>query len=661
MNIVRKGLKMNTIKQRLGRNLMTGGHARVAGPVLCALAFAFGSASADEVYWGSLLGGDYENGANWVGGQPPAGTDNAWFTSNGVYTVAVNADATVAQATFAASTDAQVVIDLNGRRWENAKLVVGPSGTTGNQLTLTGGVVVSTQGSSTTASGVLGATGTTGGNRIGVTDAIWTNTWHVAVLGKDNTLSIGANGLLAINDKASFAGINNLVEIRDGGEMHIRKTLYFGSTSLQGNRLVVDGTGSTLRAGTTSAEGVTIGMSTDGQTATVSGGARVQGSGFVRIAGGTGGSHEATVVGAGSVIEAPKFQVGYHGGHDSVVQISDGGMVSNTTGYVGYDAEITKSMANDNTVIVDEGGLWWLQQNVYLGQYGSGNHIVVTNGGTLSFLEYLYVGQGGQSNIVLVTDGGVLDHRLLNYTGWPLGYDVSNTGNRIMNVGGIYQFSLSNPDQLGMTIGEFGSFSIENGTLSFRATAGANVHCGESGQRFDSATILAWLGNNTFRLNNASNTLAASQTYTFTTNSGPAHFAGLDLYNRSNYRNGDVTLGDGGALTVSGGSSAVLGGLAFEPGGRMVVALGDGTNPGHLAVGAGATLGGATLDLTATVEPPLGQRFTLLTAAGGVDGEFVNGGVEIRSPGRIWYLSLTYDATHVYATHVKRGTVIAIR
>ncbi len=223
---------------------------------------------------------------------------------------------------------------------------------------------------------------------------------------------------------------------------------------------------------------------------------------------------------------------------------------------------------------------------------------------------------GAAGSTALVTDGGILD---LGAGGLTVG---NYPGNSVSNSGGVLQFAGAAPS---ITPGAFGKIVVTNGTIAFRAIANADV----KGNWTGTLTNILFLGDNTFRLDAATNVNAASQAYTFATGLGATNYVSLELLNGSVYRGGDVTVGAGGTLTVTGGVSTVSGSLTFQPGGTYRVTVRSTNDLDRVAVGGNLALGGATLDIQLAAPPQKNFPYLFIDNAGSspVSGQFGSGSV----------------------------------
>jgi hypothetical protein len=179
---------------------------------------------------------------------------------------------------------------------------------------------------------------------------------------------------------------------------------------------------------------------------------------------------------------------------------------------------------------------------------------------------------------------------------------------------------------------------ITNGTVSFRAFSTADVFCNQGGQPLDSTNKLVWLGDNTFRLNAATN--VAGQNYTFQTGS-PTNFAGLSLINGSRYQ-GNVTVGSGGTLSCSGGPETLAGTLAMQTDTTLALALASSNDT--LTVTGAVNLAGAQLQVTLNADPTPYYPIRFLRTAGLGESKFSTRIIETQYQGTNFGMKVRYDA-----------------
>ena len=101
-----------------------------------------------------------------------------------------------------------------------------------------------------------------------------------------------------------------------------------------------------------------------------------------------------------------------------------------------------------------------------------------------------------------------------------------------------------------VTANSSNSVVLHNGTISFRNITDANVFSIVNGSGFR-ITNMTFVGNNAFRLNNASNATGLA-TYTFNTGLGATNYSRLELQNNARWRSTTLRIGSGGSLVGNG-------------------------------------------------------------------------------------------------------------
>jgi len=265
--------------------------------------------------------------------------------------------------------------------------------------------------------------------------------------------------------------------------------------------------------------------------------------------------------------------------------------------------------------------------------------MILTNGGqvVLSGAGAVYVAYQGTntfSNVLLVVNGGLLEAQKFyvnNAVTGPVG------GNSISNSAGIYQFTNAAPS---ISLTSNGMVYLSSGTISFRAITNADVFCNQAGKALDSASLMNWSGTNAFRLNNATNTAAASQSYVFDAGRGATNYARLEMMNGGTRYRGQagntLTIGAHGQMLCSNTAAAVD--LVFTNSGTLTLVnstLSFATNAvlngtlaidlNNLATNNGVVAAARTLTLgpaSALTLTGAGTNATLITYAGTLNGTF---------------------------------------
>jgi len=180
----------------------------------------------------------------------------------------------------------------------------------------------------------------------------------------------------------------------------------------------------------------------------------------------------------------------------------------------------------------------------------------------------------------------------------------------LTNNGGVLQFTNAAPVITPLNIGDF---VIANGTVSFRAITNADVRCNQSGKPLSYLTKFNWFGANAFRLNNATNVNSSTQAYSFWDVSTPRIFVRLELLNGSMYRGGDVYIGDGGSLYLSGGASTISQGLIADMDSTVEFDLRSTNAPGCLLLASTAEFDGCNLQLDLANPPIVNTPFLIIS------------------------------------------------
>ena len=453
-----------------------------------------------------------------------------------------------------------------------------------------------------------------------------------------NTLTIDNGTLTGIGEaNIGYGGNNNTVNVLNGGYLsNIGGVFYLGgnsqgSTGYASNTLFVAGA---------NAAGVKA-------TANLGGSTLYIGPSF----GGPSTNNWVTIGNGGVVTNVGSAYIGAIGGINCGLAVTNGGAFYSGTVYLGGGTAVPGS--NDlylvgggvNPVTVSNGAI-----NIGTTFGGSFNTMTVTNatlfsgalvvGGASGYLSNrnmvnVQAGaywnlQGGSataggnssiSNVVFVFGGGIFESGGL-ITG-------AGVGNVISNSGGVYQFATPTPTIT--TNGGTGTIALDNGVISFRGIGNASVKDNWT----NTLRSMTFSGANAFRLNNATNNSATSQTYWFDTiPAAPTNYAGLEMFNGGTaYTNGSVTIGTNGWLTFKNTTATMWGAVTNY--GKMQVYNSTVTFKTNLFLAAGGTViwtTNAAITVAGTVTLPASMVFsnssamnrndtlTLFTANGGFAG-----------------------------------------
>jgi T5SS/PEP-CTERM-associated repeat protein len=225
------------------------------------------------------------------------------------------------------------------------------------------------------------------------------------------------------------------------------------------------------------------------------------------------------------------------------LQITNGGVLSNGTGFIGYET----SASNNAVYVVDAGSVWFNRTNVYVGYNGAGNRLIITNGGSVfcaaNFFAPSYVGYNSSSsnNAVLVSGVGSI---------WTNGSDInvgySGSANTLTITNGGKMFS-SNFGYIGNNNSSKSNKMLVTGTGSLWSN-NAVIYVGNSG------------GGNSLTIADGGKVFAGA--YGYVGNSSSSNSAMVTGTNAAWIIGGSIYVGytgSGNSLTMSNGG-AVVGG-----------------------------------------------------------------------------------------------------
>jgi hypothetical protein len=557
----------------------------------------------------------------------------SWNTNDGDFNVASNwAPAVIPGASSNISinrTNTTLSINLVGSNNSINSASFGTSGFAagqGQNLTMTNGTL--------TAAGAF---------NIGSTNSFLT-------IGAGATLTNTGNNHVSV---AAAAGrTNNYLTISDGGRVIANFSVLFAAnfdvtssdSSRSHNQMLVTGAGSLLEARGTSH--AFAGIFVHGSTNTLRTENQATAKGDQLIVRGTGNRIEvdnATLTnrllqihgtnniltvenGAAAVSGASDMRIGSSAGTVGATLEVSGGSEARGAGFFVGGSGTTNSTAtvSGTTSIIRSSSF---DVNVGRGTDVNGSTLTATDGGTIRSAREILVGtatNGNSNNAIIVTTGGVLDsvRTSVANTDGSRNFNIAGANNTVTIAdGGILQFAVASPVLGGASTT---NFSISNSTLSFSAIDGANVLVSKGTAAL--ATNVAWAGNNTFRLNAATNINNANQAYTFDTGLGSSNFTRLEMINGSTtYRGGNVTIGTGGSMLVTNTTGTVSTALTNQ--GAVEIANNATLAVGTFSQSAGTTVVNGTLSSTNTLRFEGG----LLTGSGTLAGATTISG--IHSPG----------------------------
>ncbi|SFM17274.1 outer membrane autotransporter barrel domain-containing protein [Bradyrhizobium sp. NFR13] len=429
-------------------------------------------------------------------------------------------------------------------------------------------------------------------------------------------------------------------------------------TSVQSVVINTTGPNATLISGGTAVAGTTnIGLNNTGMLTISNGGVLNGGQAFLGNLFGAVGT--ATVTGPGSIWNAEGMVVGYHGA--GALNILNGANVGTSV----WEFSLGDHFGGSGAATVDGAGSILTASDFVVGNGGTGT-LVVSNGGTVVGTTWTsYIGQAaGSVGTATVTGPG--SHLIVANNGLAVG----QMGNGTLTIANGGVVSVSGNVIVGFQAGSVGTINIGGGTGAAAVTPGT----------LDASTIVFGNGAGAINFNHTSTsytfapvldgagtinqiagtTILTGDSVNF---SGATNVSGGRLAVNGSLAGSIVTVSGGGILggngTVGGivansggiigpgnsiGTLNVNGNVTFAAGSIYQVETNAAGQSDKIAATGSATLNGGTLLVSGA--GPIGSQFTILTAAGGINGVFAGAGGTTTSPFLAY--GLTYDATNVY-------------
>lgn len=430
----------------------------------------------------------------------------------------------------------------------------------------------------------------------------------LASLSGTGTVALGANGLTLADAAGDFGGIisgtGGLV-ISGGNQTLSGPNTYTGGSSIL--------SGATLQLGDGGTGGTIIGNVADAGTlafdysgvATFS--AAINGTGSVNQLGGTTVLTTANSYSGGTTITAGTLQIGNNG----------------TTGSIAGDVKDNATLAFDRSDTVTFGGT--ISGNGGVSQIGSGTLVLTSVNsytGTTRIASGAVLQIGAATSIA--SSGHVADNGLLDVSAIasPKISSLSGSGTVSLGAQTLQIFNASDSFSGGIV-----------GTGGITVTGGAQTLAGTS----------TYSGQTTI------NGGTLSVTGSVTRSSGLTVYSGGTLSGTGSVPG--VTVASGGTLAPGSGGSGTLsvsGPVSFASGSNFLI-VNSSAGSSTLAVSGSASLAGTILVQSANGTYLLGQKMTVLTAAGGVNGSFATAAVP--STGQAQFASsISEDPNNVYLT-----------
>src|SRR5712675_649158 len=145
-----------------------------------------------------------------------------------------------------------------------------------------------------------------------------------------------------------------------------------------------------------------------------------------------------------------------------VLQIINSGVLSNGTGYIGYE------ISGSNNIAIVNGGVWSNGPTLYVGYSGAGNRLIVTNGGKVfSAVGYIAFGSTSSNNTVMVTGTGSVwsNSSFLDIANGAGNQLLVSAGGAVFNTDGYLNGYIPGNNTNTVTVTGTGSVWSNNGNL----------------------------------------------------------------------------------------------------------------------------------------------------------------------------------------------------
>jgi len=269
-----------------------------------------------------------------------------------------------------------VTVDGSGSRWVNTnQLIVGLAGWY-NSLTITNG------GSVTAGTTVTVGSGAAASNNV------------VTLTGLGSKLVASANLIVG------GSGRSNALCVDNRGAVFSSSAIIGSNSTASANCVLVSGANSVW----SNSNALTVGYAGSANVLTITNGGAVFSATAVIGSTNAASGNGVLVTGTNSLWRNNgTLTIGYFGSSNTLT-IHNGGVVSNTLGYVG-----SNTGGNFNRITVDGAGSRWLNtSNLAVGVSGWGNSLMITNGGAVTAVRSNSIGGsvGASNNTVTVTGAG---------------------------------------------------------------------------------------------------------------------------------------------------------------------------------------------------------------------------------------------------------------
>jgi len=563
---------------------------------LAAVLLTTGQAGAQTVSWISPGGGAYHYGGNWEGGGIPGTGNDVYFGQPTTYTVTFSEAEMNNRATIRSG---EVTFDLNSNTYS---LVYGYS--------FPGSLILGDAAHTDMKLSVLDGRLDIGGAEMATAD------------GSGATLEIGYGGIVG-NAKTMYVGYEGEAELRviEGGKLLKRSNMFTGATLGYNDGslgiMTVQGAGTEWQA----AGSVTVGLFgtgvlsiTDGAAATVYGAsvnlASIAGSsGTMTVSGGaslTLADRPSSSVGSGSLV------VGSTGA--GVLTISAGASVTGAQYLkIGNNDSGTSEPSSGTVTITGSGTKVSTENGVHVGNYGNGV-LNILAGATSTHDGSGYIAYRPGSTGELTVSGPSSKLAITGvYSALYVGRDYSGNpgGHAVLTVNNGGRVEVDN-----LLLGPDAHVTVSSLTIGAAPLAmgdkGAAVTADPEGVFTNVVTIAegAQLSAGSLYINPGGEICGSGA-------------VSADLINEGVIGPGDAINPVNGQLTPAIGTLAVNGNYGQVAGAVLQTDLGAGGTGDLLEASGSAELDGVLeLRLFGGYTPTEGDSFVILTATGGVDGEF---------------------------------------
>lgn len=491
---------------------------------------------------------------------------------------------------------------IGGTTFMFTNLVVGDnSGSTGFVNVIGSSTIVSNRGQFYVGDN-------SGGNTLTISNGakVWVNREIFignGVGANSNTILITDSGTAVTNGQEISANRSFNQLLISNGAVYSTVQLIWGNNAAGTNNLVDVSTGARFQAGSSSHVG-NSGISN--MLMVRDAGTLVEYKTFMMMGNNASGRFNQIIITNGGSISGATTVVGNSGGDGNKITVTGTGSswTNNADMFIGIDA-------SSNTILINQGAAMYGDRVVISSNSATVNNmLVISNAGSIFRATSAIVGSNalgnGTSGVILITDRGTLEANSITN-------GLFGTGN-ITNINGVFQFTTAAPS---IMTNAGGTIFLTNGVISYRDVANAPVLITNNVSR------ISMFGSNTFMLNNSTNAILSS--YTFTNGFGATNFAHLELVNgNTRWQATNTLIGATGTMIVSNTAASTFGTITNA--GTIMIA-GDGTtltNEGNLIlIGNGAGSEGALVNLvgTNTVSGPilLGGNSTI----GSDDGKLI--------------------------------------